>query len=219
MPLILGIDEAGRGPVVGPLVIAGALISDSSQNKLVRLRLKDSKLLTQVQREKAFDKITKVLEGHQILVIDPAEIDRAVNGHDGLNLNWLEAQKTVEIIDKFGPDIVYIDCPSTNVGRYKDYVLGKIQKKNAKLVAEHKADTKYPIVSAASILAKVTRDREIEKMQQNVADPIGSGYPSDPVTVEFLKKNYAKYPRLFRKSWRTYQSLGKGKKQRKLDEF
>jgi ribonuclease HII len=87
------------------------------------------------------------------------------------------------------------------------------------VIAEHKADVKYPAVSAASILAKVTRDRAIQKIQEGVPEPIGSGYPSDPVTVEFLKNNFKKYRDIFRKSWMTYQVLHKEKGQRKLNEF
>ena len=87
------------------------------------------------------------------------------------------------------------------------------------LVLEHKADLNYPVVSAASILAKVTRDAEIEKLKKQIGIDFGSGYMSDPKTVEFLKENYEKYPEIFRKSWFPYQELVNNKFQKSLTEF
>ncbi|MFH1510351.1 MAG: ribonuclease HII, partial [Candidatus Woesearchaeota archaeon] len=146
------------------------------------------------------------------------EIDNAVNGKDGLNLNWLEARKAAEIINELKPEKVFIDCPSNNTERFKQY-LAKLLKKETEIVAEHKADEKYPAVSAASILAKVTRDAEIKKIQATINEPIGSGYPSDPVTCEFLKKNHKKYSNIFRKSWMSYCNVVEQKLQKRLDEF
>ena len=88
-----------------------------------------------------------------------------------------------------------------------------------KLVLEHKADLNYPVVSAASILAKVTRDAEIEKIKKEIGVDFGSGYMSDPRTSEFLKKNYKKYPEIFRKSWAPYQKIIGAKSQKNLSDF
>jgi ribonuclease HII len=218
MKSILGVDESGRGPVVGPLIIVGLLFGDSDQEKLKKIKVRDSKLLTAKQREKLFDKILKIARQSKIMVISPHEIDMAVDGHEGMNLNWLEARKAAEIIDQLRPDEVVIDCPSPNIKAWVSY-LEKRLKHKTKIVAEHKADVKYPVVSAASIIAKVTRDKEVAKIQEMIDEPIGSGYPSDPTTVEFLKRNYAKHRNIFRKSWVTYKLAEEGKKQRKLDEF
>jgi len=216
--LVLGVEEAGRGPVIGPLVVVGLLVDEDDEEKLRALGAKDSKMLTPKQREGLFDKILKIAKQKKIFIITPAEIDRAVNGEGGLNLNWLEAQKTIQMIDELKPDKVIIDCPSNNIKAYNSYIESRTTHK-CEIVAEHKADVNYPIVSAASIIAKVTRDREIAKIQQKIKEPIGSGYPADPITAEFLKKHHKKYPEIFRKSWQSYISQIQEKKQKKLGDF
>lgn len=218
MTLIVGIDESGRGPVLGPLVMAGVLIDDSDEHKLAKLGVKDSKLLTPQQREQLFDKVIKIAKASEIVIVQPSDIDRAVIGHDGLNLNWLEADKSIEIIKALKPDKAILDCPSNNIKKYADYLKQRLPK-GLELIAEHKADVKYPVVSAASILAKVTRDREIQKLQETISEPIGSGYPSDPVTCEFLKHCHKTHKHLFRKSWATYQEHENKKSQKRLDDF
>ena len=199
--LICGIDEAGRGPIIGPLVMCGLMIKEEDEKELVKLEVKDSKLLTKAQREFLFDKIKDVSYKYEIIAIYPDEIDHAVSNHDGLNLNRLEARKSAEIINLLKPDKAIIDTPSNNIKSYRQYLLKYIDNKNIELVLEHKADFNYPIVSGASILAKVTRDNEIEKIKKKIRIDFGSGYMSDPKTVDFLEKYYEKYNELFRKSW------------------
>jgi ribonuclease HII len=218
MTLISGVDEAGRGPVIGPMVMAGVLIDKKDEAKLKRMGVKDSKLLTPGQRERLYNKIVKTVKKYHIVIVPPAEIDQAVKEDDEMNLNWLEAQKSIDIINILRPDTAYLDCPSNNIKAYAEYVKKGVNG-DTEIIAEHKADVKYPVVSAASIIAKVTRDREIGKIQETIPDKIGSGYPSDPVTVEFLKKNYSKYPDIIRKSWASYQAVVNEKQQRKLGDF
>ncbi len=216
--LVCGIDEAGRGPVVGPLVIAGAAIEDKDISKLGRIGVKDSKLLTPKQREELFDKIKEAVHAYEIIIISPAEIDEAVKSdHD--NLNWLEGKRSAEIINKLNPARVYLDCPSPNLGAFKSYMLKLIENKKAEVVCEHKADYKYFVVGAASILAKVTRDDEIKKIKEQIGIDFGSGYTSDPVTQEFVKKNWHKYPSIFRHSWTTYKNEVEKMKQWTLGDF
>lgn len=217
--LILGIDEAGRGPVVGPLVICGTLIDDKEMYKLERLKVKDSKLLTPKRREFLFDKIKETVQAHKIIAIEPDEIDEAVDGHDGLNLNWLEARKSAEIINSLKPDMVYLDCPSNNIKAFTSYVRELLNNKETKIISEHKADTKYVIVGAASILAKVTRDRQVEAIERLIGKKIGSGYPSDPRTQKFIKENHISNKDIMRKSWMSYKNLTKEKGQKKIGEF
>ena len=219
MSLICGIDEAGRGPVLGPLVMCGMLVKEEDEKELVKLQVKDSKLLTKEKREFLFDKIKDISYKYEIISIFPGEIDNAVNNHDGLNLNKLEAQKTADIINSLKPDKTIVDAPSNNIKSYKEYLLGLIKNKKIELVLEHKADLNYPVVSAASILAKVTRDSEIEKIKKKIRIDFGSGYMSDPKTVKFLEKYYEKYPDLFRKSWFPYQNILNKKFQSKLEDF
>ena len=110
-----------------------------------------------------------------------------MRGHDGLNLNWLEADKSAEILDNLNPNKAIIDAPGNNIEKYRVYLLKKLKNKDIKLVLEHKADLNHPVVSAASILAKVTRDTEIELLKKELGIDFGSGYMTDPKTVEFLK--------------------------------
>ena len=211
---VCGIDEAGRGPVIGPLVIAGVLANEKQEQDLMDLGVKDSKLLTPIQRERMFDKIKGLVEKYEIIVILPAEIDDAVEGKDNLNLNWLEAVKSASIINTLKPNRAILDCPSTNIAAYTEYVKKKVTGR-VEIIAEHKADQTYPIVSAASILAKVTRDDLIQELKKKHKVEFGSGYPSDPMTQLFLKKYWDKYD-FFRKSWASYKAIVKGKSQTKL---
>ena len=217
--LICGIDEAGRGPVLGPLVMCGLLVKEEDEKGLVKLKVRDSKLLTKVKRESLFDKIKDISYKYEIIAIYPDEIDHAVNNHDGLNLNKLEAIKSAEIINLLKPDKAIVDAPSNNIKSYKQYLFELINNKKIELILEHKADLNYPIVSAASILAKVTRDNEIEKIKKKIKIDFGSGYMSDSKTVNFLEKYYEKYPELFRKSWLPYRDIVNKKFQSKLEDF
>jgi ribonuclease HII len=117
------------------------------------------------------------------------------------------------------PDKAVLDCPSPNIRAYKEYVKKQLDDKKIKIIAEHKADVKYPVVSAASILAKVTRDREIEKLKKKIGMNFGSGYPSDAITKGFLKKHYKDFPDIFRKTWASYKKVAGDKKQKNLGEF
>jgi len=216
MTLILGIDEAGRGPIIGPLVIAGALIEESNISKLEDLGARDSKLLTPKKREELFEKIKSSIKKYKIIKILPKEIDEALLS-ESLNLNWLEAHKTAEIINSLNPNKAIIDSPSPNLNAYKNYVCELLKNKNVELIVEHKAE-KYPIVAAASILAKVTRDREIETIKKKYGN-CGPGYTSNQITQKFIKENFEKHPEIFRKTWVTYKKLVSGKKQKKLGEF
>lgn len=218
---LAGVEEAGRGPVIGPMVMVIAAVPLSKEGKLRSMGVKDSKLLTPEQREAIFEKLQgKVV--YKIKVLSPQEIDAAVTSEE-TNLNWLEATVSAGLINQLANELplqkVILDCPSTNVKAYTAFLKERVQHA-IPLLAEHKADVNYPIVSAASILAKVLRDREIAKIQKGVVEDFGSGYPSDPRTVEFLKKHHKTYADagIFRKSWSTYQNLMKPK-QTRLGEY
>ena len=210
--IIAGVEEAGRGPVIGPLVMAIASIHEKDEFKLKALGVKDSKMLTPLQRDRLFNEI-KDLCKYEIIKVNPSEIDKAVDSEE-TNLNWLEADKSAILINKVK---VTLDCPSTNLKAYKQYVLKKLKYK-PKIVVEHKADERYTIVAAASILAKVTRDNEIKKLKVKHGVDFGSGYPSDSLTINFTRKNFDKYP-FFRKSWDTWQKAKRRGGQKSLGEF
>ncbi len=216
--IVVGIDEAGRGPIIGPMVVAGVAIDDKDEQKLIELGVKDSKLLSPRQRESMFDKIKKIAKDHKIIIIPPSEIDEAINSAN-LNLNKLENIKYAMITNYLKPEKVILDCPSNNIIEFVKFFEMNLTIENLDVVAEHKADVTYPVVSAASILAKVTRDREIEKIKKQLGVNFGSGYPADPITAEFVKKNYDKYPDIMRKTWETYKRVVSNKNQRGLKDF
>lgn len=218
MILICGIDEARRGPVLGPMVMCGAMIGEKDLPNLIALKPKDSKLLTSEEREKSYPKILSVLKYCKVIIMQPKEIDNAVHGHDGLNLNKLEARKQADILNEFNPDKAIIDCPSNNIESYREYLKKLLKNKKIEILLEHNAE-RYSLVAAASIIAKVTGDREIEILKKQIGIDFGSGYLTDTKTIEFLKNNYENYPELFRKSWLPYQDLVNKKFQKSLVSF
>ncbi|MFH1072736.1 MAG: ribonuclease HII [Nanoarchaeota archaeon] len=219
MAILAGIDEAGRGPVIGPMVIAICLIDEKDEFQLKSMGVKDSKLLTPREREKLF-LLIKSMSRNRIMILPPKKIDEAVNAKK-FNLNWLEATVSARLINVTKPDKVILDCPSNNIKAYTAYLSKLINPKlkdKIKIIAEHKADLHYPIVSAASILAKVTRDKEIQKLKDTYKIDFGSGYPSDPITADFVRKYWNVYP-FFRKSWETWKAAAEAQEQKKLGEY
>ena len=199
--------------------MCGLLVKEDDEKQLVKLKVKDSKLLSKIKRESLFDKIKDISYKCEIIVIGTDEVDRAVHNHDGLNLNKLEARKSADILNLLKPDKAIIDAPSNNIKSYKQYILDFIKNKKMELILEHKADLNHPIVSGASIIAKVTRDNEVEKIKRKIKIDFGSGYMSDPKTVDFLEKNYEKHQDIFRKSWLPYKDAINKKFQKKLGDF
>ncbi len=211
---ILGIDEAGKGPVIGPLIIAGVMIQDGKEAMLGEV--KDSKLLTHKKRIE-LDKLIQNNSEFKIIEVPPQEIDEALLS-DHLNLNWLEAHKQAEIINKLNPDTAIIDCPSPNCEKYEEYLRDLLINKKTKLIVEHKADLNYPVCAAASIIAKVKREEEMDKIKAKYGDT-GPGYPANETTKKFLKENWEKYPEIFRKTWSTFKKIANNKNQKSLGEF
>jgi len=202
--LVAGVDDAGRGCVIGPLVIAGVLMKEEDLPKLVQLGVKDSKLLSPRRRGVLAVEIKKTVEKFSVAKLSPKEIDKVVlEGRKLRKLNWLEARTMAKVIETLRPDVAYVDASDVLEERFKQDILDCLSFK-LKVISEHKADRNYPIVSAASIIAKVERDREIAELARTHGD-FGSGYPSDPRTVHFLKRCLEKscdYPDFVRRSWK-----------------
>ncbi len=220
-PLIAGVDEAGRGPVLGPLVIAALAFSEDTIQKLEWLGVKDSKQLSSSAREELFERIHEVVHDFRIEVIEPDAIDLSLQD-SGTNLNWLEADTAARMISELNPNIAIIDCPSPNIPAYTAYFkkrLSAAAAKNTKLIIEHKADVNHIVVSAASVIAKVLRDRNVDHLKNEIGIDFGSGYMSDPKTQAFLEKYYKEYAHLFRKNWQSYKDVEEKNKQKKLGEF
>ena len=199
--------------------MCGLMTKEEDEKKLARIGVKDSKLLTKEKRESLFPKIKDISYKYEILIIEPDEIDEAVNGHDGLNLNKLEANKTAEILNLLNPNKAIIDAPSNNIASYKRYLMKFVKNKKIEIILEHKADLNHVVVGAASIIAKVTRDDEIERIKKEIKIDFGSGYMSDPKTVGFLERYYGEYSYLFRKSWFPYKDIMNKKFQSRLEDF
>ncbi len=217
MVIISGLDDAGRGPIIGPMVLAGVSIEESDLPKLEELDIKDSKLLTQKKREFLYEKIIKVVKDYKIILVPPEEIDDALNSPN-LNLNWLEAIKFAQIINYLNADKAIVDCPSPNIKSYSNYLMMLLKNKNIKLMCEHKADFNHKIVGASSILAKCAREEEVAKLKKKYGD-IGSGYMADPKTKKFFDENFEKHSEIFRKTWTPYSDHVNNKFQKKLEEY
>ncbi|MEM0084821.1 MAG: ribonuclease HII [Candidatus Methanomethylicia archaeon] len=208
--LIAGIDEAGRGPVIGPMIIAGVMFKEEDCIKLIEIGVKDSKILTPERRQKLYQKITELSVNWTYEVITPKEIDQAVfyRKRTGIGLlNKLEAEVMAKIINRLKPDIAYVDSADVDEERFKRTIMEKLTQK-IEIISKHKADAIYPVVSAASIVAKVNRDFIIDKIKEKYGD-IGSGYPSDPKTIKFIKKciESGEIPDFIRMSWSTIKRI------------
>lgn len=229
MVLVLGIDDAGRGPVLGSMFLCGVLTTKDKEDVLKKLGIKDSKLLEHKKRVELVKTINEHSIDSFVVKSTPEEIDKSI--HSGINLNTLEAIKTAMIINKLNTKErqkekirVIVDCPSVNIHAWTNTLIGYVEHKdNLDISCEHKADLNHPVVSAASILAKVTREEEVSKLkkQYNEYGNIGSGYPGDPDTKEFLKKHGKNLADsgLFRKTWATWKTMFPEEGQSTLGKF
>lgn len=210
------------------MVIAGITIDSSLEKKLAKLGVKDSKLLSPKRREQLATKIleiakSKSVSGTIIIPIPPCKIDGYRKKR--VNLNMIETRTMAEIIDIIGGDKIYVDALTARPDRFKQKLLQLLQtKRSAKdIIAENDADKKYTVVAAASILAKVERDRAIEEIKRKVEFDFGAGYPHDERTIKFVEKliKSGPLPSYVRKSWITTQVLKEKRKkwQRKLIDF
>lgn len=201
--IVCGVDDAGRGSMAGPLVIAGVTISKSKLRKLSAMGVKDSKKLSPKSREILYKKIIQFADSYYVAKITPKSIDKSVQKH---GLNDLEAKYMAKVVSKLKPDESYVDSCDVDPKRFGKLISSLSN--NSKIHSHHHADSRFIIVSAASILAKVTRDREIEKLRK--LHDLGSGYPSDSKTVKFVNDYYAKnheLPTFVRKSWKPVQNI------------
>jgi len=213
--VICGIDEAGRGPVIGPLVVAGVAIE--SDVPLRQLGVRDSKKLSPERREALAPEIERISK-HVVLVIPASDIDVM---RSEMSLNDFESKLFASIIEKLRPDTAYVDAVDVDEIEFKRSILRELSFE-VEIVSQHNADDLFPVVGAASILAKVRRDSEVRKIEAEIGEPIGSGYPSDAVTLAFLErwiKEKGSLPPHTRASWDTARRLLAEARNRKLDDF
>lgn len=212
---ICGVDEAGRGPVLGPMVVSGVCVDDESV--LTGLGVKDSKKL-KPERRSSLAKAIRSVGRVEVIVVPAEEIDLL---REEMTLNELEVNLFATILDRLRPRIAYVDSADVNTERFAEDIKRKLDFE-LEIVSKHGADDIYPVVSAASIMAKTTRDEEIRKIQNEIGQRIGSGYPSDPRTVQFLEKwirEKSDFPPHTRRSWETTKKIMKRVRTKKLDEF
>jgi ribonuclease HII len=198
--MIAGIDEAGKGCVIGPLVIAG--VACDCEDYLRSIGVRDSKKLSKKRREELAEKIREVAKV-EVLKISAEDLNKLM---EKKTLNEILRDGYEEIIKRLKPSVAFIDSPDVNPERLAGYLRSST---GIEIVAAHKADEKYPIVSSASIIAKVERDWEIEKLKQKFGD-FGSGYASDPKTIAFLK-NLKEWPFFVRIKWKTLKKINQSK--------
>ena len=200
---VCGVDDAGRGSMIGPMVIAGISIEKKNISKLRKLGVRDSKKLSPKKRELLYKEIIKLVDDYHVIRIPPKTIDTYVFKH---NLNHLEAQKMADVISHLKSEISYVDSCDVNATRFGREISDLSNK--SKVKSYHHADSRFVVVSAASIIAKVSRDRSITRLNKNYE--FGSGYPSDKKSVNFVKKIVSSkkpLPSSVRKSWKPVQKI------------
>ena len=206
---VCGVDDAGRGPVIGPLVIAGVIIGEEKIERLKSIGVKDSKQLLPSARTRLSKEIPGIVDDYHVLEIGSEELDKIVNRAPKFQrLNLLEAKVMAQVIEKLRPEMVYVDSSDTRTDRFKNNILDCLSF-TPRIVSEHKADVNYPVVSAASIMAKVHRDNKIEEIKREYGE-IGSGYAHDFMTVKFLRNYYTAhgdFPPIVRRSWKTLGNI------------
>lgn len=209
---IAGVDDAGRGPIIGPLVIAGVMVSDAQTKELLTIGVKDSKLLSPQTRTHLASKVRDLAAKISIVEVQPKKIDEVVlHGERLRKLNFLEAKLMAQVITQLAPNEAYVDASDVDEERYGKTILEFLptELKAIRVISEHHADRTYPVVSAASIIAKVRRDEVAEALRHEYGD-FGSGYITDPKTMAFLRqwrKTHAEYPPIVRLSWKTIKEI------------
>jgi len=234
MKIFIGLDDSGRGPIIGPMILAAVAINQKQKIFLKKVGVKDSKKLSSTTRKRLEGIIKQNCLAYKLLNISPYEIDtREIRR---INLNTLEAKKFASLINNIffllkekkilekivGKVLVIVDCPSPNIKKWQEVLEGYIEemvRKEIFLIVKHKAEM-HTAVAAASILAKEEREREIKKIKEIIGFDFGSGYPSDERTINFLKNEFKKIKEIdekhhfLRKTWKMENI-----KQKKLKEF
>lgn len=208
---ICGVDEAGKGPAIGPMVVAA--VGCSSMADIEGLGMMDSKTLSASRREALFSEI-KARFPYTVAIRTAGDIDRL---RQEMTMNEITARAHAAVVSKLGCEVAYLDACDVNEERYGRTVGGYIGSP-CQIIARHKADKLFPVVSAASIVAKVIRDGLVRDLEEEYG-PLGSGYPADPVTVAFLKhyiQDHGKPPACARTSWATIKNLMNQGNQKKL---
>lgn len=199
--MVLGLDEAGRGCVLGPLVVGAFYCDEGNLAAMKEAGVTDSKKLSAKKRQRLLGLLPSHGTG-RVTEVSPAQIDAA-------NINTLEEAAFIDHIVHFRPDAVYLDAPvhPRGIPKLRERLQRALQRHNLspEMIIEPKADLTYTVVGASSIFAKVHRDAQIEALGE-----VGSGYPSDPKTRSWIKGFFDRnepLPACVRKRWGTIETL------------
>lgn len=219
MTTVLGIDEAGRGPVLGSMFIAGVLVDADDLEELGEMGLKDSKELSDRQREGFVPRIEELAVDTAVREVTASDIDEL---RGVMNLNEIELKGFAALVDGMRPDRAIIDLPEPDGERFARKIREEVEGFEGEIVAEHKADENYPVVSAASILAKSARENHTADLKEKYGVDFRTGYSHDQDTIDFLEDYLAEHnelPEETRLSWSTAQRLLKEHEQSDIGDF
>lgn len=211
---IAGVDEAGKGPVIGPMIVAGVMVQEDMLPMLEEIGVRDSKAISSKKREFLASKIKEVGICYTFEV-SSSEIDAL---RKRITMNEIVVESYVKVLKQLKPDKAFLDAADVKADRFAKNVQDRYDK-SIKIVSEHNADVKYPIVSAASIIAKVRRDETVQELERLLEKNIGSGYPSDIRTRCFLDdwiKEHHSLPSFVRHSWKTAKNALKRHEQSRM---
>ena len=213
---LAGVDEAGRGPALGPMAMAIVVATKEQEEELISMGVRDSKELSPTKRESLAKKIKSLVEEYRVSLVSPSELNELMVRK---SLNEIEAMRIAEMVNSLAakPEIVVVDSPDIIESNFSKRI-ARYCSREITIRSEHFADRNYPLVSAASILAKVARDAEIESLKGEFGE-IGSGYPHDPDTIAFIRKwveENGSLPPIARSEWETNKRELDRKFQRKL---
>lgn len=212
--LFCGVDEAGRGCVIGPLVVAAFAATPKDFKKLKEYGVADSKVLTPRQRRELFQ-IFKRQHRFEYVVIEPRKVSASLRVHGGIGLNEVEYTSIADLLKRIRPAVAYVDSPDRNVRKARNRILSHVGHDVEVRCMVH-GDRRHVLIAAASVVAKVVRDEKIERLKRVLGD-FGSGYPSDPVTRKWLVENisHPEFDKYVRRGWKTLDKL----RQTTLDQF
>jgi len=208
--IVAGLDEAGRGSLLGPLAVAAVAVRAEEQRRLRELGARDSKRLTPGARRRVAGLVERAARWSALL-IPQWTVDASTRAGGG-NLNLLEAAAFAKLIAELGPDVAIVDAPDPRPARFGALISSMLEGmgRSPRVVARHRADATYPVVGAASVIAKVVRDEGLAEWAGRYGY-VGSGYPHDARTLEFVenwRRAWGDYPYIARGTWSTLRRRG-----------
>lgn len=209
---ICGIDEAGRGAVLGPLVVCGFSAAENLQAELKLMGVKDSKQLSRGKRDYLAELLTDKDAPYTISTVHISAQEIDLLRSQGKNLNQIESEAMARVYNNLSKssETLIVDSFANNEARVAAEIKLQLVDETVKVVARTGADKLFPIVSAASVVAKAERDAAMAALSAECGHNLGSGYPNDPHTKKFLKQCGTDFPVWVRHSWATVSRLKRG---------